>query len=85
MIDQERIKRNLEKLKNEIPSNCTLIAVSKYVGVEEIKIAYEFGQRDFGENRVPELIEKSNALIDDCPHIRWHMIGRLQSNKIKKL
>ena len=48
-------------------------------------MAYDLGQRDFGENRVPELLEKANSLKDDCPDIKWHMIGNLQSNKIKKL
>ena len=85
MSDRDRIKSNIENLKKEIPSSCTLIAVSKYVGVNEIKLAYQSGQRDFGENRVPELVEKASALSMDCPDIRWHMIGRLQSNKLKKL
>ena len=85
MNDSERIGENLKSLTKEIPAHCSLIAVSKYVGVKEIKYAYDWGQRDFGENRVPDLIDKSNELKKECPDIRWHMIGRLQSNKIKKL
>ena len=61
------------------------LAVSKYVGSEEIKAAYEAGFRDFGENRVPDLIEKVEALRECCPDIRWHFIGNIQSNKIKDL
>ena len=85
MSESERVSENLKILTKEIPEHCTLIAVSKYVGAKEIKCAYDWGQRDFGENRVPDLIDKSNELKNLCPDIRWHMIGRLQSNKIKKL
>tara|TARA_B100000925_G_scaffold24455_1_gene16589 strand:+ start:2792 stop:3448 length:657 start_codon:yes stop_codon:yes gene_type:complete len=80
-----KIKNNLDQIKNMLPVTCGLIAVSKYVTSNEIRIAYECGQRDFGENRVPDLINKSKELCDTCPDIRWHMIGNLQSNKIKNL
>ena len=57
-----------------------LIAVSKTKPIETIKELYDLGQRDFGENKVQELVEKHEALPKD---IRWHMIGHLQSNKVK--
>ena len=82
---EERIKNNLISIKEKIPNNCCLIAVSKYVTEKEIKIAYDLGQRDFGENRVPELLKKATTLEMECPDIRWHMIGNIQSNKIKDL
>lgn len=61
-------------------TDCKLIAVSKTKPVELIQEAYEAGQRDFGENKVQELREKPEQLPSD---IRWHMIGHLQSNKVK--
>lgn len=62
------------------PSEVTLIAVSKTFPVEAIREAYDAGQRDFGESKWQELREKQAALPDD---IRWHFIGKLQSNKAK--
>ena len=62
------------------PDEVTLIAVSKTKPVELIKEAYEYGCRDFGENKVQELLDKYEALPKD---IRWHMIGHLQRNKVK--
>lgn len=63
-------------------TNCKLIAVSKTKPIELIKEAYEAGQLDFGENKVQELREKPDNLPED---IRWHMIGHLQTNKVKYL
>lgn len=75
------ITENLIKIKKETDSlKVQLIAVSKTKSIDEIKEAYDTGQRDFGENQVQELIEKQAALPKD---IRWHMIGHLQSNKAK--
>ena len=62
-----------------------LIAVSKIQSIEVIKSVYSLGQRDFGENYIQELIEKAAALKEDCPEIKWHFIGALQSNKIPQL
>lgn len=70
----------IENLRKELPQNVTLIAVSKTKPISLIQEAYETGQRDFGENKVQELVEKQEALPDD---IRWHMIGHLQRNKVK--
>lgn len=78
---------NLEKIKRELleySQSVRLIAVSKYSKCDDIRQAYMLGQRDFGENRVRDLLQKDQEL-SDCPEIRWHFIGRLQSNKIAKL
>lgn len=63
-------------------NNTTLVAVSKTKPMEAITELYNEGQRIFGENRVPELVEKYNALPKD---IKWHMIGHLQTNKVKNI
>ncbi|MFR2066493.1 YggS family pyridoxal phosphate-dependent enzyme [Clostridium sp.] len=67
---------------NEIPNNVTLVAVSKTKPIEMIKECYDIGQRDFGENKVQDLIAKKELLPKD---IRWHFIGKLQTNKVKYL
>ncbi|MCF8278584.1 MAG: YggS family pyridoxal phosphate-dependent enzyme [Flavobacteriales bacterium] len=74
------IAENLEEIREEIPSNVTLVAVSKTKPNDVLMEAYEAGQRIFGENRVQELVPKSETLPKD---IEWHMIGHLQRNKIK--
>lgn len=61
-------------------TDTTLVAVSKTHGPQRIQNIYDLGQRDFGENKVQEMLEKKKVLPDD---IRWHMIGHLQSNKVK--
>lgn len=74
------IKDQLTGIQSYLGPNVKLIAVSKTHPVERIVEAYEAGQRDFGENKVQELVAKYEALPKD---IRWHMIGHLQSNKVK--
>ena len=74
------IDKALNEIKTEIPENVTLVAVSKTKPNEVLMEAYQAGQRIFGENRVQELVPKSETLPKD---IEWHMIGHLQSNKIK--
>jgi len=75
------IADNIKTLKKETgPINVTLIAVSKTKPVEEVQEAYDAGQRLFGENHVQELVEKYEQLPKD---IEWHLIGHLQSNKVK--
>lgn len=64
------------------PSNIRLIAVTKTVDWEKVLPLYEAGQRDFGENRVVDALEKKGSAPDDC---RWHLIGTLQSNKVRKV
>jgi len=75
------IADNIKALKNEtVPIKVSLIAVSKTKTVEDIQQAYDAGQRLFGENMVQELVEKHEHLPAD---IQWHLIGHLQSNKVK--
>ncbi len=74
------VKQNLKEFKNKIPDHVTLVAVSKTKPIADILEAYEAGQRDFGENKIQEMAGKYEALPKD---IRWHMIGHLQSNKVK--
>jgi hypothetical protein len=74
------IKNRLIEIKADLSENITLIAVSKTKPIDAILEAYDAGQRDFGENKVQELVEKFEKLPKD---INWHMIGHLQSNKIK--
>jgi len=74
------IRENLAKIKESIPKAVTLVAVSKTKPNTDIMVVYETGHRIFGENRVQELTEKHEALPKD---IKWHMIGHLQSNKVK--
>ena len=71
-----------KSLKEQIPDHVTLVAVSKTKPDEMILEAYRAGHRDFGENKVQDLAAKQERLPDD---IRWHMIGHLQSNKVKYL
>lgn len=83
---QERLKNSACRAKTASHSDGTipvLVAVSKTVGVEEIRHAYSLGIRDFGENRVQSALPKIEALRGDCPDIHWHMIGHLQRNKVK--
>ena len=65
-----------------VPTDIRLIAVSKTFPIADVRAAYEAGQRDFGENRVQEALQKMDAAADMS--IRWHLIGHLQSNKARK-
>lgn len=86
------VKENLKNIRDEMNTACersnrnlddiTLIAVSKTKPNELIMEAYESGVRDFGENKVQELLRKKEEMPDD---IRWHMIGHLQTNKVRQL
>lgn len=75
-----KIRERLIAIKESIPPEVTLVAVSKTKSVEEILEAYEAGHRDFGENKVQEMHWKQAELPED---IRWHMIGHVQRNKVK--
>ena len=75
-----KIDNNLRSIIDNIPKKVSLVAVSKTKSVELIKNAYDCGQRDFGENKVQELVNKFEILPKD---IKWHMIGHLQRNKVK--
>jgi len=74
------IGENINRLKKEIPANIKIIAVSKTKSPADILEAYNAGHRLFGENRVQELTDKAELLPKD---IQWHMVGHLQSNKVK--
>lgn len=74
------IKNNLQTIKNSLPSDVTLVAVSKTKPNEDLLAVYDAGQRILGENKVQELCQKYEDLPKD---IEWHMIGHLQSNKVK--
>jgi len=76
------IADNLKKIVDSLPKQVKLVAVSKTRTCDEIMEAYNFGQRDFGENKAQELCDKYEVLPKD---IRWHFIGHLQSNKVKYL
>lgn len=75
-----RIAKNIKSLTDIIPNNVKLVAVSKTKSINLIESAYKAGQRDFGENKVQELVNKFENLPKD---INWHMIGHLQRNKVK--
>lgn len=75
------VSENIKQfLANEIPANVKLIAVSKTKPVETILEAYKSGHKIYGENKVQDLVDKYNELPKD---IEWHMIGHMQSNKVK--
>ncbi|MBT4916178.1 MAG: YggS family pyridoxal phosphate-dependent enzyme [Formosa sp.] len=74
------IQTNLSKIKTQLPSNVTLVAVSKTKSVEDMMQAYLSGQRIFGENKIQEMTEKYQKMPKD---IQWHMIGNIQRNKVK--
>ena len=74
------IKTEIERLHNELPEGVKLLAVSKFHPVEALREAYDAGQRAFGESRPQELKLKAEILPRD---IEWHMIGHLQTNKVK--
>ena len=75
---------NYLKIKTQIPSNVNILAVSKGFKSQEIKTIHNIGQNDFGESKVQEAIEKQLTL-KDLKQIDWHFIGRIQSNKIRKI
>lgn len=76
------IKENINNISSMLPQNVKLIAVSKTKPIEDIQQAYDFGIRDFGENKVQELVNKYEYFPKD---IRWHLIGHLQRNKVKNI
>lgn len=74
------IKDNIKAILEEIPKDVQLLAVSKTKGLEEMEEAYQVGIRDFGENKVQELMDKIENFHTD---VNWHLIGNLQTNKVK--
>ena len=76
------IAKNLAALRAQVPEGVQIVAVSKFHPVEALREAYDAGQRVFGENRVQELLVKAGQMPDD---VQWHMIGHLQTNKVRAL
>lgn len=76
------IADNLSELKEKYGSDVALVAVSKYSTVDQVREAYDAGQRIFGENKVQDVLVKAEALPED---IEWHFIGHLQRNKVKQI
>ncbi|WP_376777088.1 YggS family pyridoxal phosphate-dependent enzyme [Flavobacterium covae] len=74
------IQQNLNNIKSSLPSHVTLVAVSKTKPVSDLMEAYQAGQRIFGENKIQEMTEKWEQMPKD---IQWHMIGHVQTNKVK--
>ena len=74
------IRENIENIEKSIPSNVKLLVVSKTRNIEEMEEAYDTGIRDFAENKVQELMRKEESFHKD---VRWHLIGKLQTNKVK--
>ncbi|MFC4740517.1 YggS family pyridoxal phosphate-dependent enzyme [Flavobacterium ponti] len=74
------IANNLQTIKSQLPNHVTLVAVSKTKPVSDLMEAYEAGQRIFGENKIQEMTEKWEQMPKD---IQWHMIGHVQTNKVK--
>lgn len=74
------ITQNLNIIKSQLPENVTLVAVSKTKPISDLMEAYQAGQRIFGENKIQEMTEKWEAMPKD---IQWHMIGHVQTNKVK--
>ena len=75
---------NYLKIKNKIPPNVNILAVSKGFKSQEIKTIQNIGQNDFGESKFQEAFEKQ-VILKDLKQINWHFIGRIQSNKIRKI
>lgn len=74
------IAKNLTEIKSQLPAHVTLVAVSKTKPVSDLMEAYNAGQRIFGENKIQEMTEKWEEMPKD---IEWHMIGHVQTNKVK--
>ena len=77
------VRKDLKDFIKTIPSDVTIVAASKYVGADDIKILLESGIKDIGENRVDSFLNKYELLKDQ--NIKWHFIGHLQRNKCLKV
>ena len=75
---------NYLKIRRQIPKNVNILAVSKGFKSQEIKTIQNIGQNDFGESKVQEAFEKQ-LILKNLQQIKWHFIGRIQSNKIRKI
>lgn len=77
------VRKDIKEFLNSLPKNITVVAASKYVDVNDMKILLESGIHDFGENRVDSFLSKYESLKDS--RIKWHFIGHLQRNKAKQI
>ena len=77
------VRKDIKEFLNSLPKNITVVAASKYVDVNDMKILLESGIHDFGENRVDSFLSKHESLKDN--RIKWHFIGHLQRNKAKQI
>ena len=82
---ESEVTQNLQRIRGELPSGVELIAVSKGFPFADIEVAHRAGQRHFGENRVGELLGKAPRALGQEMQVQWHFIGKIQSNKLKKL
>jgi len=80
MIKISSIADKIQQIKEKLPAEVALVAVSKHKSVLDIAEAYQTGQRAFGENKVQEMMSKHPQLL---PDIQWHFVGHLQTNKVK--
>lgn len=78
------ISQKIASIRQEIPPNVELIAITKQVGIDQMREAYGAGIRNFGENRLPEALSKQSQLRD-LVDVDWHYIGHIQKNKVKKI
>lgn len=76
------IRANIERIRKELPEGVTLVAVSKTKPLADLMEAYIAGQRVFGENKIQEMAEKQKQMPAD---VQWHMIGHVQTNKVKQM
>lgn len=83
---QDRYQAVLNRIQKHSPegSQPQLVAVSKTVDADQIQALYDLGQRHFGENRYPTLLEKQATLAQTAPDIVWHFIGRVQTRQVKE-
>ena len=83
---QDRYRAVLDRIQKHSPEGKQpqLVAVSKTVGADQIQALYDLGQRHFGENRYPTLLEKQATLAQTAPDIVWHFIGRVQTRQVKE-
>lgn len=82
-MDPLHIKSNIEAIKATLPKGVTLCAVTKYHSIEETQAVIDAGVYDLGENKVQDLLAKQDVITN--PTVRWHLIGHLQTNKVKKI
>lgn len=78
------ISEKIARIKQEIPQNVKLVAITKQVDIKLMQEAYDAGVKDFGENRLQEALEKQNQL-KNLTQINWHFIGHIQKNKARKI